>query len=187
MDKAVFLDRDVTINVDTGFTHKIHQFEKGAIQGLQLLQNSYYKLIIVTGQSGIGRGYYTEDDYFKFMQHMYLQLEKYDVKIDRDYFCPHHQEKAIGKYKVNCNCRKPKIGMLEQAAQDFDIDLPKSWVIGDKTDDIEMGIRACCKIILVKTGKAGQDKHFFVKPNYIAENLLEAAQIIQSNTQNDRN
>ena len=184
MDKAVFLDRDGTINVDTGFTHKIHQFEKGAIEGLQLLQNSDYKLIIITGQSGIGRGYYTEEDYFKFMQYMYSQLRRNGIKIDKDYFCPHHPTEAIGEYKINCNCRKPKIGMLEQAAQDFDIDLLESWVIGDKTDDIEMGIRACCKTILVKTGKAGQDKHFLVNPNYIAENLVEAAEFILKNDRN---
>ena len=105
MNKAIFLDKDGTINIDTGYTYKIEdlKFEKGAIKGLQLLQNSNYKLIIVTGQSGIGRGYYTEEDYFKFMQHMYSQLRRDGIKIDRDYFCPHHPEKAIGEYKISCN------------------------------------------------------------------------------------
>ncbi|MBU2639699.1 MAG: D-glycero-beta-D-manno-heptose 1,7-bisphosphate 7-phosphatase [Nanoarchaeota archaeon] len=183
MNKAIFLDRDGIINVDTGYTHRIEdlEFEQGAIEGLKLLQSSGFKRIIVTGQSGIGRGYYSEEDYHIFMREMSTRLRMHRITIDGIYFCPHHPEKAIGKYKMDCNCRKPKIGMLEQAVTDHGIDLQQSWVVGDKTDDIEMGTRADCKTILVRTGKAGNDGHFKVSPTYVADNLLKAAQIIQKN------
>lgn len=175
MNKAIFLDRDGTINVDTGYTHKIKdlEFEQKAIQGLQILQNLGYKLIIITGQSGIGRNYYSEQDYHKFMNELYRRLKKEGIKIEKDYFCPHAPED-------NCNCRKPKTKMLEQAITDFNINISKSWVIGDKTDDIEMGRRANCRTILVKTSKAGEDGHFNIKPDFIAKNLAESADYILS-------
>ena len=186
MNKAIFLDRDGTINVDKDYVYKVvdFEFEKGAVKGLKILQTLGYQLIIVTGQSGIGRGYYSEEDYHKFMDNLHLQLARHNIIIDGEYFCPHHPEKGIGKYKFDCKCRKPKTGMLEQAVKDFDIKLSLSWVIGDKTDDIEMGRRAGCKTILVKTGKAGKDGNYNVKPNYVTENLEEAAKIIQNETKN---
>lgn len=186
MNRAVFLDRDGTINVDRGYAHTVEgfEFERGVIQGLRILQSLEYQLIIVTGQSGIGRGDYSEGDYHRFMEHMYLQLAMEGVFIDGEYFCPHHPERGIGDYKVDCECRKPKTGMLEQAVKYFDISLKGSWVIGDKTDDIEMGRRAGCKTVLVKTGKAGNDGNFQVRPNYVAENLEAAAEIIKNETKN---
>ena len=92
MNKAIFLDRDGTINVDTGYTHKVEdlRFEKGAVEALRLAQNSDYLLIIITGQSGIGRGRYSEEDYHRFMKHMYSQLDLHGININGDYFCPHH-------------------------------------------------------------------------------------------------
>ncbi len=181
MDKAIFLDRDGTINVDKGYVYKVEdlEFVEKAVEGLKLLQKSEYQLIIITGQSGIGRGKYLEEDYHKFMDHMYLQLVRHNILIDGEYFCPHHPENGIGEYKVDCECRKPKIGMLEKAAREFDIDLNESWVIGDKTDDIEMGRRAGCRTILVKTGKAGEDGNYDAKSDYVARDLLEVAEIIR--------
>ena len=184
MHKAIFLDRDGTINVDTGYTYKIEdlKFEEGAVEGLKLLQGSGFKLIIVTGQSGIGRGYYTEEYYHRFMQHMRSELRRKGVNIERDYFCPHHPEKGKGKYRVDCECRKPKIRMLKMAASDFGLDLSRCWVVGDKTDDIEMGRRANCRTVLVRTGKGGKDGNFKVTPEYTADNLLDAARYIISNS-----
>jgi len=186
MNKAIFLDRDGTINVDKEYIYKVEdfEFEEGAVKGLKILQSLGYQLIIITGQSGIGRGYYSEEDYHKFMDHMHLQLARHNLLIDGEYFCSHHPEKGIGKYKIDCNCRKPKTGMLEQAVKDFDIDLKESWVIGDKTDDIEMGRIASCKTILVKTGKAGKDGNYKVSPDYIVNNLEESAKIIKNETKN---
>ena len=186
MSKAIFLDRDGTINVDKEYVYKVEdfEFEKGAVQGLKLLQNLGYRLIIVTGQSGIGRGKYSEEDYHKFMNYLYLQLGRRNILIDGEYFCPHHPEKGIGKYKKDCNCRKPKTGMLEKAVEKLGVNLKESLVIGDKTDDIEMGRRAGCKTILVKTGKAGKDGNYKVTPDYIADSLEEAAKIIKNEMQN---
>jgi len=183
MNKAVFLDRDGTINVDTGYVHKIKdlKFERRAIKGLKEMQNLGYLLIIITNQSGIGRGLYAEDQYHKFMDYMYRQLEMDGIKIDRDYFCPHHAKEGRGKYKTDCDCRKPKIGMLDQAVGDFDINISSSWVIGDKTADIEMGIRAGCRTILVKTGKGGKDGEYKVAPDHVASNLADAAGYILQN------
>ncbi|MBI4159202.1 D-glycero-beta-D-manno-heptose 1,7-bisphosphate 7-phosphatase [Candidatus Woesearchaeota archaeon] len=186
MNRAIFLDRDGTINVDVEYVHNIEdlRFEEGAIEGLRLLQNlREYKLIIITGQSGIGRGYYTEDDYHRFMDEMYRQFRLNGIVIDGEYFCPHHPEKGKGIYRIDCECRKPKIGMLEQAAREFGIDLSKSWVIGDKTDDIEMGRIAGCRTVLVRTGKGGKDGNFSITPNYTADNLLDAARYIFENSQ----
>ncbi len=186
MNKAIFLDRDGTINVDKEYVHRIEdfEFEKGAVKGLKILQALGYQLIIVTGQSGIGRGYYSEEDYHKFMDYMHLQLARYNILIDGEYFCPHHSEKGVGKYKIDCKCRKPKTGMLEEAVKEFDINLKESFVIGDKTDDIEMGRRASCRTILVKTSKAGKDRNYKVIPDYEADNLEEAAKIIKNETEN---
>ena len=180
MNMAIFLDRDGTINVDTGYVYKVEdlKFEDNALKGLKLLQIPEYLLIIVTSQSGIGRGMYTEQDYHKFMKAMYERFRTEGISIDGEYFCPHHPKEGIGRYKVDCECRKPNTGMLEQAAKDFDIDLSKSFVIGDKTEDIEMGRRAGCKTILVRTGKGGKDKNFDVNPDYTANDFLEAAKHI---------
>lgn len=176
MTKAIFLDRDGTITKDTGYTHKVEdlEFEETVIGALKLVRNSNYKLIIVTGQSGIGKGKYTEEDYHNFMKEMYSHLKQEGITFDGEYFCPHHPTEGIGDYKVDCDCRKPKIGMIEQAVQDNKIDLSQSWVIGDKTDDIKMGESAGCRTVLVKTGKKGKDGRFEIKPDYIANNLLEA-------------
>ncbi|MBI2106970.1 HAD family hydrolase [Candidatus Woesearchaeota archaeon] len=183
MNKAIFLDKDGTITVDTGYTYKVEdlKFEDNALIALRLLQTPEYLLIIVTGQSGIGRGMYTEQDYHKFMKAMYEKFRLEGINIDGEYFCPHHPKEGIGKYKIDCECRKPKIGMLEQAAREFNIDLSQSWVIGDKTDDIEMGRRAGCRTILVRAGKCGKDKNFDVKPDYTANDLLEAAAYVIAN------
>jgi D,D-heptose 1,7-bisphosphate phosphatase len=184
MTKAILLDRDGTINIDEGYTHKVEdlKFEEGAFKGLKILQELGYKLIIITGQSGIGRGKYTEAQYHLFMQEMDTRLKAEGIKIEKDYFCPHHPEKAIDEYKKDCECRKPKTGMLEQAVQDFDLDISQCWALGDKMSDIEMGQRGGCKTILVLTGNAGKEEgaNPNIKPDYTAENLEAAANYIKN-------
>lgn len=188
---ALFLDRDGTINVDGpgGYTHRIEDFcfEKGAVKGLQLLATLPYLLIVTTGQSGIGRGYYSEQDFHRYMEHMRDELKRQGVQFDAIYFCPHHPKHAVGDYKIDCACRKPKAGMIQQAVSDFKaqgitIDLHNSFVIGDKTDDGKMGNLAGCRSILVRcpSGKQGKDGNHTCEWSYEAENLLEAAHWIQS-------
>ena len=130
MNKAIFLDRDGTINVDKHYLYKIEDFEflPGAIEALKLFQGKKFKLIIITNQSGIARGYYTIDDFYKLHDYINNELKKYSIKIDGVYFCPHLHEK--------CNCRKPKTGLFYQAAKDFNIDFSESFAIGDKKRDL---------------------------------------------------
>ena len=171
--KAVFLDRDGVINVDKGYVYEIDKLEfiPRAVEGLKLLQEAGFKLIIITSQSGIGRGYYTEEDYHKFMRYMYEKLEEHDIKIDGEYFCSHAPE-------ANCDCRKPGTALIENAVKEHKIDLKESYLIGDKTSDIKAGENIGCKTILVRTGKGGNDKLFEVKPDFIAKDLYEAAEWI---------
>ncbi|EKD49868.1 MAG: hypothetical protein ACD_63C00024G0009 [uncultured bacterium] len=181
---AVFLDRDGVINVEKDYLCKPKDLEfiKGTVKALQMLTRSPYKVIITTGQSGIGRGYYKEKDMKKLHDWMCCQLEKKKVVIDGIYFCPHlgkaERYKALPKYRLACKCRKPNTGMLEQAVLDHNINLSKSYVIGDKTADIATGRNANTKTILVKTGYGGkEDKdRYDAAPHYVAEDLLDAVE-----------
>jgi len=176
-NKAVFLDRDGTINVDKGYTFKKEDLEliPRVVEGLKLLQEGGYKIIITTNQSGIARGYFTEEDYFAFREEMHKRLEEQGVSISAEYFCPHHSEKGIGKYKVDCNCRKPKTGMLEEAARDFNLNLKDCWIMGDHESDIQVGKNAECKTIHILTG------HVTIpikEADFIARDMIEAAHYI---------
>lgn len=139
MNKVVFLDRDGTINVEKDYLYKIEDFEflPGVIEALRDLQSAGYKLVVITNQSGIARGYYTEEDFQKLNTWMLNELKDHGVEIAAVYYCPHHPEAKIEKYREECSCRKPRLGMYEQAIKDFDIALEKSYAIGDK-------IRDCC-------------------------------------------
>ena len=181
MKRAIFLDRDGTINKDLGYLHEIEnfEFEINALKGLKKMAQLGYLIFVVTSQSGIARGYYSEDDYFRLEGWMEQRLLEEEVKISKSYFCPHHPKKAkIKKYLKNCNCRKPKPGMLLAGAREFNLDLAKSWMIGDKTSDILAGKNAGCRTIMVKTGQGGKDGKYEVKPDFIAQDLLAAAEII---------
>ena len=154
MNKAIFLDRDGTINFDTGYINKVEDLEfiDYAILGLERMQSLGYQLIIVTNQAGIAKGKFTEEDYFAFRNEMHRRLKEKRVIISAEYFCPHHIEGTIEKYKIDCDCRKPKTGMLERAAKEKNLDLKKCWVIGDTSSDILAGKNAGCRTIQVLTG-----------------------------------
>ncbi len=136
-NKTLFIDRDGIINVDHGYTHKIDAFEfmPGIFNLLSLFQLNGYQLFIVTNQSGIGRGYYTLDDFEKLTDWMLNELDTQGIKIKKVFYCPHKPEDK-------CTCRKPKTGMIEQALKSFDIDLTHSWMIGDKQSDIDLAYNA---------------------------------------------
>lgn len=154
MRKAIILDRDGTINVEKDYLHKIEDFELefGVLEGLKILAELGYIFVVVTNQSGIARGYYTEEDLVVLNNHIKEILKKEGIIIEKFYYCPHHPEKGIGQYKVDCECRKPKPGMLEEAIKEFNIDRDKSFMIGDNISDIEAGINAHITPILVTTG-----------------------------------
>lgn len=173
MKKAVFLDRDGVINVDKGYVCKVKDFEfiEGAVNALKKLHNSGYILVIVTNQSGIGRGYFTEEDFQTVNRHMLNLFDEEGIKISKVYFCPHSP-------KEDCSCRKPNPKFIKDAEMELGIDLKKSYVIGDKTADIKSGADVGCKTILVQTGKGGEDECYEIMPDFTAKDLYSAVKLI---------
>ena len=136
-EKALFLDRDGIINVDHGYVYKIEDFEfaEGIFDLIKLFSDNGYMIFIVTNQSGIGRGYYTEKDFTILTDWMVKKFKQHNIKIENVYYCPHAPEDK-------CHCRKPQIGMIEQALEHYMIDLEHSWMIGDKQSDIDLASNA---------------------------------------------
>ena len=145
--KAAFLDRDGVINVDRGYVFKIEDFEfmPGALEAIKLLNDCGRLVFVVTNQSGIGRGYYTESQFQELTTYMLGEIERTGGKIEKVYYCPHHPE-GSGAYRKDCDCRKPKPGMILAAAEDYNLDLDSCFLIGDKATDLaaaeEAGTRA---------------------------------------------
>ena len=141
---AAFLDRDGVINVDSGYVGRWEDFEylPDVIQGLTLLQSAGYKVVVVTNQSGIARGYYSEDDFLLLTETMKADLENRGVVLTAVYYCPYLEDADLEPYRVNSELRKPEPGMLLKAAQDHDIDLSRSIMVGDKVSDMVAAERA---------------------------------------------
>ncbi|EPF5871350.1 D-glycero-beta-D-manno-heptose 1,7-bisphosphate 7-phosphatase [Morganella morganii] len=153
---AVFLDRDGTINVDTGYVHKVDDFQfiENAIEAMQSIKQMGYALIIVTNQAGIARGMYTEDQFMHLTEWMDWSLADRGVDLDGIYYCPHHPEGTIEEFRQVCNCRKPAPGMLLDAQKYLKIDMGNSYMVGDKLDDMLAGRAAeVGTTVLVRTGK----------------------------------
>ena len=179
--KAVFLDRDGTLVEDKqGYLYEPEKlkFLPGAIQGLKLLQRAGYALIIITNQSGIARGKYGEKDYLAFRQEMHSRLKKQNIKILAEFYCPHHPAAKIEKYRKDCNCRKPKPGMLEQAIAIEHINPEESWTIGDKPADIEAGLKAGTRAIGIISRESTEKELASAGAEFTANNLEEAAKYI---------
>lgn len=154
--KAVFLDRDGVINIDNGYVSKVDDFQfiDGVIEACLTLKEKGYLLVVITNQSGIARGYFSEDQFHTLTEWMDWSLADRGVDLDGIYYCPHHAEKGLGEYKIDCSCRKPKPGMLFNAIEDLNIDIDNSILVGDKVSDINAGIAAGIKNnFLVRTGK----------------------------------
>ena len=139
MQKALFLDRDGVINVEVNYLHKIEDFKfiDGIFDLCKYYINLGFIIIVVTNQSGIARGYYTEKDFNILTLWMISEFKKKGIEIKRVYYCPHHPN-----FSAKCSCRKPEAGMLLEAKKDFNIDLKKSIMIGDKERDIEASLNA---------------------------------------------
>jgi len=154
MRRAVFLDRDGTINVEKDYLHRTEEFRfiPGAPEAISLLNRAGFLVIVVTNQSGIARGYFDEAAVERLHRFMDGELDRQGARVDAYYICPHHPHHGVGEYRRECGCRKPLPGMLLQAADDFGIDLAASFIIGDKIADAEAGLAAGCRPILVMTG-----------------------------------
>lgn len=182
--QAIFLDRDGTL------VHSFHypsrpehlQLYQNIGPALQTLQHKGFMLIIITNQSGIARGYFSEDDLQLMHAHLRAELAMWDVQLDAIYHCPHHPDGIISELAIRCNCRKPQPGMLLQAASDYDLDLSSSWFIGDILDDVEAGNRAGCRTILVDLGTEPSPQSIQRSPTFVARDTSHALHIIQSTT-----
>lgn len=139
---ALFLDRDGVINIDHAYVSKPEDFEfvDGIFELCRTAKRHGYLIFVVTNQAGIGRGFYTEEDFLKLTEWMCGVFKDQGVIIDKVYFCPSHPEHGVGEYKVDSPFRKPGPGMILQAAEEFDVDLARSLVVGDKESDIQAGI-----------------------------------------------
>ncbi len=154
MERVIFLDRDGTLNEEVHYLHKKEDLRliEGAADALCRFRKSGYRLVVVTNQAGVARGYYQEEDVKLLHEYMNEILRPLGAEIDCFFYCPHHPEHGIGAYKKNCSCRKPDIGMFEQAEQYFQVDKAHSWMIGDKLIDVEAGRRFGVRTVLVGTG-----------------------------------
>jgi D-glycero-D-manno-heptose 1,7-bisphosphate phosphatase len=172
--KVIFLDRDGVINQEVGYLHKIKDFKfiDGVFEACKYFQSLGYKLIIITNQSGIARGYYQEEDFHLLTNWMLVQFKNQDVDILDVFFCPHGP-------KSTCKCRKPQPGMFIEARDKYAINMKDSWVIGDKETDINAANAAgVSNTILVKSG-CSVDK-MNTKSKFILETIKESTQIIRT-------
>lgn len=182
--KAIFLDRDGTINKENDLIYNTDQFEleDSAIEAIKRINDSGYLAIVITNQPVVARGMCEIEDVENIHNKMETLLGKQGVYLDDVLFCPHHPDSGYPEenklYKIKCNCRKPGIELIERCVDKYNIDLNKSWFIGDSTVDIQTGKNANTKTILVKTGVAGSDNKYDAKPDYICDNLLEAVKLI---------
>jgi D-glycero-D-manno-heptose 1,7-bisphosphate phosphatase len=183
---AVFLDRDGTINEEVGYINRPDQLVifPFASDGIRIINNLDLKVIIVTNQSGIARGYFSESQLFKIHRHMMDILTDEGVRIDGIYYCPHHPLEGKGRYLTECSCRKPKPGMINQAATDQQIDLTKSYMIGDRFNDIRFAKTMNLKSALVMTGYGreeytNQREAWPFMPDMIGETMFDIAKQIK--------
>jgi D-glycero-D-manno-heptose 1,7-bisphosphate phosphatase len=154
MKPALFLDRDGTLVEPRHYPSRPDQLVLSPEIGplLRTFQLAGWELIVITNQSGIARGYFTHGDLERMHQHLREMLSVWGVKLDGIYACPHHVDGVIPEFAIQCGCRKPLPGLLQRAAADRDIDLTRSWMVGDILDDVEAGNRAGCRTILIDLG-----------------------------------
>lgn len=183
--QAVFLDRDGTINEEMGYINHIERFHllPQSAQAIRLLNQNGWKVVVITNQSGVARGYFPESLIHQVHQKMKDRLRKEGAYLDAVYYCPHHPDVGFPPYRQKCQCRKPATGLIEQAVKDLDLDPSRSYVIGDRGMEMEFGHRVGAKTILVLTGYGKGEWEYCrnqwnVQPDYVAEDLLRAVQWI---------
>ena len=154
MTPAVFLDRDGTLLEEAGYLDRLERiaFFPYAIDAVRLLNRAGFKVIVITNQSGVGRSMYSEEFVLRTHEVMTERLAAGGARVDGYYYCPHHPQSSVERYRLECDCRKPAPGMLRRAAADLALDLARSFTVGDKWTDVAVGAAAGAKGILVRTG-----------------------------------
>jgi D,D-heptose 1,7-bisphosphate phosphatase len=186
-NKAVFIDKDGTLIPDIPYNVNpdLITISEEVIQGLQLLKSNGYLLIIISNQSGVARGYFSLDALKGVEEKISGLLAEHQIEIHDFYFCPHYIEGAVEEYVVDCDCRKPKPGMILRACEDYNIAVADSWMIGDILNDVEAGNRAGCKTILLDIGNETKwETGEYRTPTFLATSFLRAAQHITNRTSN---
>ncbi len=178
--RALFLDRDGTLVHPRHYPSRPEQLHLyvGIGSALRALQSAGLRLVIITNQAGIARGYFTGADLQRMHDHLTQELAQIGVHVDGIYHCPHHPDGMIPELAIHCTCRKPQPGMLLQAAVELDLDLEHSWFVGDILDDVEAGNRAGCRTILVDLGTERLPEQQVRCPSYVARDTRHALSII---------
>lgn len=184
MNKAVFLDRDGTILDELGYltpssTVVIYPWSADSIR---LLKRAGYRVVMITNQGGIGLGLYDHDFVKATHDRLTKQFADAGAEIDAWYYCPHHPEAVVEEYRVTCGCRKPAPGMLHDAARDLNLDLSKSWVVGDQWRDVQLAHVAGCRSVLLRTGHGATQEAAWpdgvAPPTETCDNLIAAVSVI---------
>jgi D-glycero-D-manno-heptose 1,7-bisphosphate phosphatase len=178
--RAVFLDRDGTLVHPRHYPARPEELVlfDGIGPGLRILQDAGFLLIVITNQSGIARGLFTEADLERMHRHLRDELGRLSVCLGGIYYCPHHEEGSIPALSFSCDCRKPQPGMLLRAAAEHGINLSRSWLAGDILDDVEAGNRAGCRTVLVDLGTEAAPTTALRRPGFVARDTVHALQII---------
>jgi D-glycero-D-manno-heptose 1,7-bisphosphate phosphatase len=178
--KAVFLDRDGNINRDVGYPGSYDMIEiyPFSYEAVRKINRAGMLAVVITNQSGIGRGLIDEDVLRSMHDQLRRDFTRRNARLDAIYYCPHYPESELSRYRIDCSCRKPKPGLALQAAADLNIDLSRSYMIGDKVEDIKFGWNIHAIPILVLTGYGEKSRKHFetspAQPAYTAQNLLDA-------------
>lgn len=190
---AVFLDRDGTINEQMGYINHISRFVllPGVAQAIRRLNSLQLPVVVVTNQSGLARGYFPESLVEDVHKEMRRQLQAEGAHVDGIYICPHHPEAKELQFRVNCTCRKPKTGLLEQAALEMRLDLSRSYMVGDRWSDLRCGAAAGTTTVLVRTGYGRGEELYIgpqevVQPDFVADDLEVAVAWICTHLQAER-
>jgi D-glycero-D-manno-heptose 1,7-bisphosphate phosphatase len=182
---ALFMDRDGTISEEVGYVNHPARFRvfPYTADAIKLLNENGWLAIVVTNQAGVARGYFAEDVIVQVHDRLRGELEKAAAKLDAIYYCAHHPSVGEPPYRLDCDCRKPKTGLIDRAAADFEIDLGRSWMVGDRYGDLELARNASLHGALVLSGYGRgeweyQRASWKLEPEVVAENLLEAVKLI---------
>jgi D-glycero-D-manno-heptose 1,7-bisphosphate phosphatase len=183
--RAVFIDRDGTLSEEVGYVNHPSRFLlfPYAAPAIKLLNENEWLAIVVTNQAGVARGYFSEEMVERVHQSLNQNLERDGAKVDAIYYCAHHPSVGESPYRLDCDCRKPKPGLIRRAVAELDIDLQQSWMVGDRYGDVELARNAGVKSAFVLSGYGrGEWEHqrdsWEYEPDIVAENLLEAVEII---------
>ena len=178
--RAVFLDRDGTINQEVDLLRDLRRLRliPGAASGIRALNRLRFRVIVITNQPVVARGWVSEEELGRIHRTLEERLGRRGARLDAIFYCPHHPDADLSRYRVRCRCRKPGTALIRRAARRFGIALDRSFMVGDSTRDILAGKRAGLTTILVSTGCGGRDGKYRVRPDHTARNLEEAAKLL---------